>query len=159
MLPLIIYLLYRRWFLNDNELMMLLTCCLMLFGLLLSGWPCLLIYLTALGYHNLVVLEAARCSQLFSRVNEKSYSDTVEWLFTLSENEIKLLVYLVYFWIVIRAVSLKSLTFDLGNGETVISLMGGWNCTLADFWFLNALWLILILLAALACWFLILNDR
>ncbi len=56
MLPCLCYLLYRRWYLNENELMMLLTCCLMLVGLAFGGWFCTLIYLLTFGYHNLIVL-------------------------------------------------------------------------------------------------------
>jgi hypothetical protein len=64
----------------------------------------------------------------------------------------------MYFWILARIISLKSLTFDLGGG-TVLSLISGWNCTLSDLWVLNGLWLLLLIGALLACWFLILYDR
>ncbi len=56
MLPFTVYLIYRKWFLNENELMMLLTSCVMLIGLVIGGWVCLLIYLICFGYHNLIVL-------------------------------------------------------------------------------------------------------
>lgn len=56
MLPCYLYMLYKRWFLNENELMLLLTCCFMLVGLAIGGWLCILIYLIGYGYHNLIVL-------------------------------------------------------------------------------------------------------
>ena len=68
-------------------------------------------------------------------------------------------VYFVYFWVVIRALSLKSTHFDMDNGHTFLSLMEGWNCLLPDFWVINLLWLLLTLLALLACLFLLKYDR
>lgn len=65
---------------------------------------------------------------------------------------------MIYFWILIRILSLKSIVFDMGGG-TFVELMGGWNCTLSDLWVLNAIWLFLIVVAGLACCYLIVYDR
>ena len=56
MLPCFGYLIYQRWFLNVNELVILLVNCVMLLGLLLGGWIAMLAYLIGYGYHNFVVL-------------------------------------------------------------------------------------------------------
>ena len=74
------------------------------------------------------------------------------------ENEIKLLPYLICFWVLVRVTSLKSLWVDLGNGRTVLSSLSGWNCLLLDWTVIYSLWLILLLLAALACYYLIVHD-
>jgi hypothetical protein len=159
MLPCLIYFLNQKWYLNDNEAWMILANCFMLASLLFGGWVASLAYLIGYGYHNLFVLEAARTTHLFRRApSNGELSVVAERCFMVSENEIKLSIYLLYFWVLIRIQSLKSLTFDLGVG-TVLSSLAGWNCLIFDWTIIYAIWCLLIILAALACWYLILNDR
>lgn len=67
-------------------------------------------------------------------------------------------MYLVYFWIGIRALSLKSYEYDLGGGNFV-GLIDGWNCLLGDWTLIYGLWLLWSILALYSCIFLVKYDR
>lgn len=131
LLPGFLLMLHRRWFLSPTEQALLVLNCLLLCALALGGWPAHLAFLTGTGYHHLILFEAARSTQLFRRHKEgEEFEGKAEWLFTMNINEVKLFMYLVYFWILIKITALKSLSFDMGGG-TFLTLLDGWNCTLA----------------------------
>lgn len=130
LLPPLLYFIYSKQYLNDNELTLLLISTLLAAIAGVGGWVAQLSYLIGIGYHNLTLLLAARSTQLFrnSQTRQPSNSVIISF-FTVNPNELKLLVYIVFFWIAVKISSLKSLSFDMGGG-TFLKLMGGWNCTL-----------------------------
>ena len=72
--PFLVYMLNKKWYLNEDEQMLLLVNCFMTIGLLLGGWLCTLIYLLGYGYHHFVLLEIARGTSMFRRASTVGYS-------------------------------------------------------------------------------------
>ena len=77
----------------------------------------------------------------------------------MGENELKLWMYFIYFWILVRITSLKSVSFDIGGRGTFVEVMGGWNCLLRDWEIIYGLWLLLLLLGLLAGLYLVIHDK
>jgi hypothetical protein len=137
---------------------MLLTSCFLSVMMGVGGWSGQLCYLVGVGYHNLNIFLAARSTQLFRRSqHSQDFNKIVEICFTVNPNELKLLVYIVYFWITVKITSLKSLSYDMGGGNFA-TVLNGWNCTLNEFWAIYLIWLILTLLSICGCFYLIHYD-
>lgn len=61
----LIYFIYRKEYLNDNERAMLAISTFLIVMTGIGGWMGQLGYLVGIGYHNVVLLVAARSTQMF----------------------------------------------------------------------------------------------
>lgn len=149
------FLICKKQYLNSSELYLLVTGFLLTLATIFYGWFTYLTYLILLGMHFVTLFNMSKHTYYFDRnKSTHQFSQATQYFFRIEEEEINVIVYAIALWIWIRVNSMKSVGFVI-NGGTFLDKLNGWNCNLAQFWWINSLWLIFGLLACYSCLFLL----